>query len=215
MGLNAIGLLHMPNFEYQGKHVEFAGRYTGSYDCINQGKFYEQPFLEYVRSLKLGGTYLDIGTNIGNHALYFAMFCDTQKVIGFEPMASWRERALANLRANGMEAKVDIAPFGLSDRREQLRFNPYGTEYLLQCLPLDAYLPDLAGVTFVKMDIEGSEPKALLGGREFFRRNRPVIFAEALGDPGSLLKAAALIGYRHSGKTMGGNSSPMYELLPA
>jgi|GEM_PF-5143324 len=62
------------------------------------------------------------------------------------------------------------------------------------------------------MDIEGSEPKALLGGREFFQRNRPVIYAEVLGSPDELLNAATEVGYRHSGVIFPG--TPMYELLP-
>ena len=62
------------------------------------------------------------------------------------------------------------------------------------------------------MDIEGSEPQALLGGVEFFRRNRPVIFAELLGDAAALLAAAQAIRYRHTGTH--GDASPMLELSP-
>src|SRR5690606_12205195 len=82
----------MPTFEYAGKRVEFVGTYSGAYACINEGRFYECPFLEHVRTLDLAGTYLDIGTNIGNHALFFSMFCRSDEVIGFEPVAQWRAR---------------------------------------------------------------------------------------------------------------------------
>jgi hypothetical protein len=205
----------MPEFVYDDRKVEFTGTYTGGYDCINRGAFYEQAFLEHVRSLGLSGTYLDIGTNIGNHALYFAMFCPSQRVIGFEPMTHWRARAIANMAANGCDGKVEIKPFGLLDRDEQLEFNPYGTPFVLDCKTLDEVLPDLADVSFVKMDIEGSEPRALLGGADLFRRNRPVIYAEVLGDADALLAAAATIGYRHSGEIFTYACSPMYALVPA
>lgn len=203
----------MPIVDYEGKRVEFVGEYTGSYDCINKGRFYELTFLEHVRSLGLGGTYLDIGTNIGNHAMYFSMFCPAERVIGFEPMPHWRARAVANLEANGVQDKVRLIPYGLSDRAEEICFNPYGTEHWLACAPMDSFLSDVSGVSFVKMDIEGSEPKALLGGREFFARNRPVIFAECLGEPDALLAAAAAIGYQQVG-TFRDGCSPMVELRP-
>lgn len=200
----------MPTFEYSGKSIEFVGCYTRSYDCINKGRFYEQPFLEYVRELGLTGTYLDIGTNIGNHAMYFSMFCKADKVIGFEPMAAWRERALRNLAANRCD--VEVKPFGLLDTPAELAFNPYGTEYILECTTLDLAMPDVSGVSFVKMDIEGSEPKAMLGGREFFARNKPLIFAEVLNDMDEINDAAQAIGYRYTGCRF--PSSHLYEFKP-
>lgn len=202
----------MPTIEYEGRTVVFGGTYTGSYDCLNHGRFYEQPFLEHVRSLGLRGTYMDIGTNIGNHAMYFALFCQSDRVIGFEPVPHWRARALSNLAENGCASKVDVNPFGLLDKPCVLDFKPYDTTFHLNCKTLDDAFPTLSGVGFAKMDIEGSEPKAMLGGKEFFRRNRPLIFAEVLGDPAELLAAADAIGYRHSGVIFPG--TPMYELVP-
>ncbi len=204
----------MPSFTYAGRNVEFVGTYTGSYNCINKGRFYELPFLEHVRALDLGGTYLDVGTNIGNHAVYFAAFCPSEQVIGFEPVARWRSLALSNLAANGCEGKSKVFPTGLLDRTGAIDFNPYGTSMVLNCRTLDESLPDLTGVSLMKMDIEGSEPQALLGGKEFFKRNRPLIYAEVLGSPETLLAAAFAVGYRHSGVVLGG-ATPMYELVPA
>jgi len=200
----------MPSLEYERRTVNFRGQYTGSYGCINDGRFYEQAFLEHVRALGLRGTYLDVGTNIGNHALFFGLFC-ADRVIGFEPVAHWRARALENLDDNGC-SNVRVMPFGLADRRCTIPFQPYDKLYELECRTLDDEFSDLSGVTFVKMDIEGSEPRAMLGGMDFFQRNRPLIYAEVLGDPGALLDAAMAIGYRHSGLIFPG--TPMYELVP-
>ena len=200
----------MPSFEYGGRLVRFLGSYRRSYECINEGRFYEQPFLEYVRGLGLQGTYLDVGTNIGNHAMYFSMFCAAEKVIGFEPVADWRARALRNLEANNCD--VEVRPIGLLDEPAELVFNPYGTPYTLQCSTLDEQFPDIAGVTFVKMDIEGSEPKAMRGGREFFLRNRPLLFAEVLDEMDDINAAAEVIGYRYTGFRF--PRSHMYEFKP-
>lgn len=205
----------MPIFDYAGTRVEFVGDYDGVYGCINEGRFYERPFLESVRELDLHGTYLDIGTNIGNHALFFSMFCPSDAVIGFEPVAPWRIRATANIAANGQDRKVQLLPLGLSDRREHMVFKPHATTYQLECVTLDQALPDVSGVAFVKMDIEGSEPKALIGGRDFFRRNRPLIAAEVLGSTDELAAAAATVGYRLTGRKFpSSRSSPMFELAP-
>lgn len=206
----------MPTVNYAGASAHFTGTYSGSYDCINKGQFYELPLLEHVRALGLGGTYLDIGTNIGNHALFFAMFCNCERVIGFEPVPHWRARALENLAANAaFSKKVEVMPVGILDASGSLEFNPYGTPYLLDCRTLDELLPDRSDVSFVKMDIEGSEPKALLGGRQLFQRNRPVILAECLGDTRELAAAAESIGYRLTQRLPLVGVSPTYELLPA
>lgn len=204
----------MHTVSYLGKSAQFAGDYTGSYACITRGQFYEQPLLEHIRSLGLGGTYLDIGTNIGNHALFFALFCQSERVIGFEPMPHWRARALDNLAANDCDGKVTVLPVGLLDAPGTLEFNPYGTSHVLTCTTLDDALPDLEGVTLVKMDIEGSEPRALLGGRRFFQRNRPVIIAECLGDTAELASAAEAIGYELGAQLLPGYVAPMFELRP-
>lgn len=202
----------MPQFKYLGEHVRFVGDYSGGYECINNGDFYEKGFLEHIRSMGLRGVYLDIGTNIGNHLLYFAKFCPSERVIGFEPVAHWRARAWANIEANQCQGKVEVRPHGLLDVRTQLEFNPYGTPYVLDCLTLDEAVGDLKGVSFVKMDIEGSEPRALLGAKAFFRNNRPLLFAECMGNPDSLLAAAGQIGYAHTGVVFPG--TPMLEFKP-
>lgn len=204
--------MHVVN--YAGMAIRFTGEYSGSYSCITQGRFYEQALLDHVRDLHLQGTYLDIGTNIGNHALFFALLCPSYRVIGFEPMPHWRARALDNLAINGCNSKVDIRPVGLLQDSGILEFRPYATTYLLACSTLDLELPDVDDVAFVKMDIEGSEPKALLGGKEFFRRNRPLIFSECLGDTRELASAAEAINYRIKRRLPIAGISPMYELRP-
>jgi FkbM family methyltransferase len=203
----------MPTVTYAGTPVHFTGAYSGSYDCINRGQFYELPLLEYIRTLGLGGTYLDIGTNIGNHALFFALFCQSDRVIGFEPMPNWRARALDNIAANDCGNKIEVFPLGLLDEPKKIEFNPYGTSFTLDCCTLDELLPDVTGVSVVKMDIEGSEPQALLGGRQFFRRNRPIILAECLEDTRELEEAARVIGYRLA-QRLPVAGSPMFELRP-
>jgi FkbM family methyltransferase len=201
-----------PIVEYDGRSVQFVGEYTGSYACIAAGKFYELPLLERIRSMNLPGTYLDVGTNIGNHALFFALFCACDKVIGFEPVRAWRARALSNIAANDCGDVVDVREYGLYDCETVIEFNPYGTPHMLPCTTLDLALPTITGVSLIKLDIEGSEPMALRGGKNFFERNQPLMYAEVLGDPADIFSAVKCIGYAHTGVIMPG--TPMYEFAP-
>ena len=111
------------HFRYEGQDVYWVGNYTGSFGVINQGRFYEQPFLEAVRGLGLRGTYLDIGTNVGTHVVYFGLFC-ADRVIGFEPVercaavcAALREAALGA----GFQIRiriVDVEPLNRQPRTD-------------------------------------------------------------------------------------------------
>ncbi len=62
--------------------------------------FYEQPMLEFIQRLGLGGTYVDIGANLGNHCVFFARHCACTKVLAFEPFAPCFELLQHNIRLN-------------------------------------------------------------------------------------------------------------------
>ena len=47
-------------------------------------KFYELGLLETIKELDISGTYVDVGANIGNHAIFFANFCKCNKLICVE-----------------------------------------------------------------------------------------------------------------------------------
>jgi hypothetical protein len=49
-----------------GLPLDVDGRIGASW---SKGKFYEDGLLKHVHSLKLGGTYIDVGMNCGNHIL--------------------------------------------------------------------------------------------------------------------------------------------------
>ena len=72
-------------------------------------------------------------------------------------------------------------PCGVYSRNQQLKFNSGDRinssvsdkgQSLIQCVNLDSALPNFAP-TFINMDIEGSEPDALLGARNLIKSARP------------------------------------------
>jgi hypothetical protein len=71
----------------------------------------------------------------------------------------------------------------VGSRRETVRFHADGTPESavsggegmdVEAVALDEFLHDW-GPTYIKMDIEGSEPEALIGAQDLIRCNRPAL----------------------------------------
>lgn len=138
--------------------------------------------------LDAGGLCLDIGANIGNHALFFAPHYT--QVLAFEP----NPRTFALLQLNAMlAANVRCFNVGLSDAAGQARLavpaDNVGMATLQPGAPGSAVacelqrlddLPELDGqrVALVKIDVEGHEAAALRGASRMLRRDRPVVVFE-------------------------------------
>lgn len=109
------------------KEVAFVGEYGPMYSkTFSQNMFYEQDFLDYISSLQLEGSYLDVGGNIGNHALYFAMFCNSTVVHTFEPLEKYQRYIKDNIVENSLDKKVVLHPYGLADSSMPVRFDMGG-----------------------------------------------------------------------------------------
>lgn len=78
--------------------------------------------------------------------------------------------------------KVTIHPFAVGERREKVRFEATGTEASavgsgtleIDAAPLDEILMGTSP-TWIKMDIEGSEPDALKGAASLIQKETPVL----------------------------------------
>lgn len=80
--------------------------------------------------------------------------------------------------------RISVLPFGLSDRDEVVSFDASGTvgsrvvaeagSESIQCRRLDDIL-DGSQPTLIKMDIEGAEPRAILGAAATISSSRPVL----------------------------------------
>jgi hypothetical protein len=79
-------------------------------------------------------------------------------------------------------SKVTIYPLAVGACRDKVYIDPTGTEASvvgqgtleIDCAPLDEVLAD-SRPTWIKMDIEGSEPGALTGARKLISRDAPVL----------------------------------------
>lgn len=170
----------MIEFEYLDRVIRFVdevGPYYKSHFDI--GKFYEDDFISYVSALGLAGTYLDVGGNICNHSIYWALFSRSEQIDAFEPINSYRSIAAKNLLLNGVEDKVRLHATGLSDApgHMTLRFQGEGNE--LDLTTLDNHKTP-GPISVLKLDIEGMEPQALRGAKRMLAEHKPIIYCEVI-----------------------------------
>lgn len=107
-----------------------------------------------------------------------------QCVIALEPDSENRAR-FQKWRENlppAQAQKIDLLPFAATERRELVSFESTGTVRSsfrlegeeVQSAPLDEILRETPP-TFIKMDIEGSEPTALRGASRTLRERQPIL----------------------------------------
>ena len=94
-----------------------------------QGTFYEMEELEIIkRYLPAGGTFVDIGANVGNHAIYISRFSKASRIIVFEPNQSavsvLKENLLLNRCTNIDTRFLGIALAAGKSRLKQLTPDP-------------------------------------------------------------------------------------------
>jgi FkbM family methyltransferase len=160
---------------------------------LAQGKFYEIDLLEAIAQIQRRGIYVDVGTHIGNHALFFATECPSTLVIGFEPWSASCVLAKQTMKANKMTHKVKIFNKPVSDVEGALvtytppkigRNTGSGTTCTggdLRAVSVDGTLSKLGAhqpVALIKIDVEGFELEVLKGAAETIERWRPIIGVE-------------------------------------
>ncbi|MHA6323598.1 FkbM family methyltransferase [Roseivivax sp. CAU 1753] len=156
-----------------------------------QGAFYEQPELEALRRyVPLGGTFIDIGANIGNHSLFAALFLNARLVVPVEPNPRCLRLMLLTAMLNGVLPRYDTRGLGIgmsdtpsgSFGLEQRDRNIGATKMLegegeIAVTTGDAAFADLKP-DFIKVDVEGMEIKVLNGLKETLKRVRPRLMVE-------------------------------------
>ncbi len=177
-----------------GKPVFFT--LTNTKDLIQKehlaGRFYETEELEIIRAhCPKNAVFVDIGANIGNHALFALKMLGVKQVIPFEPNPVAIAVLTSNLGLNGELARCDLSHLGLglSDKPQdglamevdKPNKNLGGGRLVaggdLRVIAGDEALADRK-VDFIKIDVEGMEMQVLGGLAHTLERCRPVIFIE-------------------------------------
>jgi len=155
-----------------------------------RGQFYGPEELEVIKSIYQGGVFVDIGANVGNHAVFAARNLNAPKVVCFEPNPAAFAILKLNFILNNLATKLDLRMVGLSDASALLphrastdnlgdgRFGSVGTDgHCLEVRKADDELRNV-DVGFIKIDVEGMELKVLAGLREVIGKFRPPMFVE-------------------------------------
>lgn len=129
----------------------------------------------------------DIGANIGNHTLFFALCCKAKHVHAFEPIRSNFEILTKNIEINHLpNVTAHNVPVGRSGERVGIgsyKITNTGGTTLVAAPTGEMVLTslddlDLPRLDFVKIDVEGMQREVLLGSVETLRRFKPAVMVE-------------------------------------
>ncbi|MFN6339188.1 MAG: FkbM family methyltransferase [Cyanobacteriota bacterium] len=141
---------------------------------------------------------LDIGANIGYHALRLAIREPQARVHAFEPLPSTMEILQRNVALNSLGDRVRVYNHGLSNMNGSCDFfiapehgvnaslmnvagRPNAKRVVSTILKLDEWTTNQAAKPdYIKIDVEGAELLVLQGGQETLAEHRPRVFAELL-----------------------------------
>jgi FkbM family methyltransferase len=152
------------------------------------GKFYEEEELEIIERSFSGGTFVDIGANIGNHSIYVGKYLPITKIIAFEPNSIAHMALRINIDINDLRDRCVIHKVGLFDAPGRAGFRtPDGNLGGTKLLPGKGDELELARgddilrretVSFMKIDVEGLEMEVLRGLEDTISKQRPTLFVE-------------------------------------
>ncbi len=168
------------------------------------------------RSLAQGDVYIDIGANIGFHALTAATLVGASgRVLAYEPSPGNCDLLRRSIRANDL-SNLHVHETAVADRAGRIGYEMQGSngrigrpgetglETTVGAVRLDDELADEPRIDVVKIDVEGAEGRVLRGMRQLLARHRPILIAEFaprdLGrvsgiEPGTYLDELRALGY--------------------
>jgi len=189
---------HWFEFEKMGERFQFW--VDDSPDTIQSwisqnADFYEADALELMRaSIPEGARIVDVGANIGNHAIFFDRIAKAEKVFVIEPNNDVLTELQVNAKANQCKA-LDFSTSGfavgeftgkgrLEISSSDVAIRNRGGAQIVQS-DADGTIPikrlddlQLGEVDLLKIDVEGSAMQVLAGGASLINEAKPVIYVE-------------------------------------
>jgi FkbM family methyltransferase len=168
-------------------------------NCINHYGYWEEHLYSlYSQIIKENFTIIDGGANLGFHTIQFGKLANKGKIYAFEPQNLIYNVLSTNILINNLNDTVEQHKLGLSDKESIEVFtsmeNPgvtmnefcinYGGRGFTEkdgdekakTTTIDNL--NIDKLDFIKLDIQGFENKALIGGIKTIKNNMPTIFIE-------------------------------------
>jgi FkbM family methyltransferase len=174
------------------------------------GAFYEPEMLDDMRGrLKSGDLVVDVGANIGNHALFIAGACECD-VVAIEPYQQTFNILRKNININDLANKIVAINVAIGDasgyaetmigtpvdygRLAFIRSDELSTVRMQRLDDLDLARPP----RLVKIDVEGGEMAVLRGAEQLLRTFDILVYVEALSEQayGEVFTFLDRLGYR-------------------
>ena len=153
---------------------------------------------ELCKNNTRAGVVLDIGAYNGLFSLIAAALAPELSVYSFEPFPAARDALQANIQINNFSDRVHIVPVALSDHNDTTRLyfrpghamsggssenpnlDPIAISYEVQARRLDDISDTWSDepVRLIKIDVETTEDRVLLGGATLIKTHKPIIVCE-------------------------------------
>jgi hypothetical protein len=159
---------------------------------LNKGDF-ESHFYNVAKNVvKFGDTCIDCGANLGYHTVTLSKLVGANgKVLSFEPLRVIFQQLSANVFFNDLR-NVFTLNCAIGDQRGVIQMdyvdidnrrgvNIGGTKVgtggdMVEMVKLDNLA--IENVSFIKIDVQGSEVMLLRGAEELIKKSRPIMFVE-------------------------------------
>lgn len=156
--------------------------------------FYELPLSKRIKELATdGGLLVDVGANIGYFSCLWASLRADNKVYAFEPSPVVFQMLNSNVRAAGLDSRVQVFASAMGKDRGKVQFDPGPADQSgwggitpneaegtisVEADRLDYVMPDGVIIDTLKIDTEGADTAVLFGAERLLseRRVRRIFF---------------------------------------
>lgn len=179
------------NIQFKERKIKFA--INNPLDLIQKyhfgGLFWEERELaELAKAIKPGAVIVDVGSHIGNHAIFYEKFLQPKKLILIEPNEDSIKLLQKNLEINNISlqditlyqaaigAKKGFARLSQQNQNtgaSSIKINNSGD---IEVFPLDELIQEK--IDFIKIDVEGMEFDVLDGAKNIIKLYQPKIYIE-------------------------------------